>query len=69
MRQRDEKGQGRLDEQQEGEDSVRLLDALDSEFCIARFGQSRGDPFANQKNLMREGFVNRALRVIRVREK
>ncbi len=51
MRQREEKGQRRLDEQQEGDVRVRFLDALDFELIIVRFGGSRGDPFANQKTL------------------
>ncbi len=49
MRQREHKGQRRLDEQQEGEGMVRFLDAVDFDFFNARFGGSRGDPFANQK--------------------
>ncbi len=42
MRQREGKGQRRLDEQQEGEDRVRFLDALDFDFVIARLG-ARGE--------------------------
>ncbi len=51
------------------EDKVRFLDALDFDVVIARFGGSRGDPFANQKNIISKGFVHRTLRERRVRER
>ncbi len=50
MRQSEDKGQRLLDEQQEGEDRVSFLDALDFDVFSARFGGSRGDLFAKPKN-------------------
>ena len=43
---REDKGKRRMDEQQEGEDRVGFLDALDFDLFIAR----SGDPFATQKH-------------------
>ncbi len=43
------------------EERARFLDALDIELRFARFGGPRGDPFANQKSIISEGFVNRTL--------
>ncbi len=49
--------------------TVRILDALVFVCLILRFGGSKGDPFANQKSIISEGFVNRILREKKVREK
>ncbi len=69
MKQREDKGQRRLDEQQEGEDRVRLLDALGFDLRNARCGGVKGRPSAIQKLMTSEGFANRTLRERRVRQR
>ncbi len=69
MRQREDTGQKRLGEQQEGEDRVRFSGRLDVDSFIARLCGSRGDPFANHKNMISEYFVNKSLREKSDREK
>ncbi len=44
MRQREKKGQRRVDELQEVEDGERFLNALDFDLFIASFGDQMGDP-------------------------